>query len=249
MAGTGAAERLIVPWYPKRNRYFVPCGAGDEIEQGDIFWGVPTLIARHPDLSDRFAQPLTPLPLAETLNPPPLSRVKDGVSVHADPVIILPHTCDFYGPEKGRGNRVRLVARVERLADSGIADHDRALVRSGDGFNHTFFLPPWSDPTRDADDMVVNLRYMTSVDAAYLSRQRRVARLSMTAIIAMRRRVAHFFTDYAPAPAELVLADTSGGLMRNDRDLARLRLITEPQPAVSAAPPRAPDDPSPSIDV
>jgi hypothetical protein len=232
-----------VPWYPKRNRYFVPCDAAEEIEQGDIFWGVPTLIARHPDLSDYFPQPLTQVPPAETLAPPPLSRVKDGISVHADPVIILPHTCDFYGPEKGRRNRVRLVARIERLADAGIADHDRGLVRSGDGFNHTYFLPSWRDPTRDADDMMVNLRYMTSVDAAYLSRERRLARLSTTAIIALRRRIANFFTDYAPAPAELVLADTGGGLIRNDRNLVRLGLIPEPQPAPSDAPAHAQETP------
>lgn len=151
-----------------------------------------------------------------------------GVGVHTDPVIILPHTCDFYGPEKGRRNRVRLVARIERLAESGIADQDAVLVRSGEGFNHTFFLPSWNAPARDADDMLVNLRYMTSVDVAYLSRRRRVARLGNTAVIALRRRIAQFFTDYAPAPVELLLADTSGGLVRNDRDLARRGLVSEP---------------------
>jgi hypothetical protein len=221
---------VTVPWYPKRNRYFVSFGAEAEIEQGDIFWGVPALIARHPDLSDRFQQPLSQLPQAEALDPPPLSRVMTGVSVHADPVIVLPHTCDFYGPEKGRRNRVRLVARIERLAEAGIADQDRALVRSGEGYNHTFFVPSWNDPVRDADDMMVNLRYMTSVDAAYLSRHRRVARLSNAAVIALRRRVTQFFTDYAPPPAELLLADASGGLVRNDRDLARLRLASGPNP-------------------
>jgi hypothetical protein len=223
----------MAAWYPRRRRYYVPdISEAEEIEQGDIFWGVPTLIARHPGVADRFPEPLMQLPVAETLDPPPLSRVKDGIAVHADPVIILPHTCDFYGPEKGRRNRVRLVARVERLADAGIADADRSLVRSGDGFNHTFFLPSWHDPLRDADDMLVNLRFMTSVDAAYLSRRRRLARLSDVAAIALRRRVAHFFTDYAPAPIELALADTGGGLVRNDRDLARL--------GVAPAPPAAP---------
>ncbi|HWE64874.1 MAG TPA: hypothetical protein VHB98_24435 [Chloroflexota bacterium] len=210
-----------MPWYPKRNRYFSTLVESDEVEQGDIFWGVPTLIARHPALSDTFQQPLTQLPAAEILEPPPLSRVTDGISVHADPSIVLPHTCDFYGPEKGRRNRVRLVARIERLATSGIADQDRALVRSGEGFNYTFFLPSWHDPVRDADDMFVNLRYMTSVDAAYVSRRRRVARLSSAAVIALRRRIAQFFTDYAPAPSELLLADISGGLIRQDRDLPR----------------------------
>jgi len=194
-----------VPWYPKRNRYFASFGEEDEIEQGDIFWGVPTLIARHPDLSDSFQQPLSQLPRAEALDPPPLSRVMTGVSVHSDPVIVLPHTCDFYGPEKGRRNRVRLVARIERLAAAGIADQDRTLVRSGEGYNHTFFVPSWADPMRDADDMFANLRYMTSVDAAYLSRRRRVARLSNAAVIALRRRVTQFVTIQEGAQARHVL--------------------------------------------
>lgn len=216
-----------MPWYPKRNHYFIAVVESDEIEQGDIFWGVPTLVARHPDRADTFQEPLTELPHAETLDQPPLSRVKDGIGVHADPVMLLPHTCDFYGPEKGRKNRVRLVARLERLADSGIREPDYALVRSGEGFNHTFFLPSWVDHGRDANDMFVNFRYMTSADAAYLSRRRRLARLSNAALIALRRRVAHFFTDYAPAPAELMLADADGGLIRHDRDLTRLGLASE----------------------
>lgn len=211
-----------MPWYPKRQRYYTPVGEEDEIEQGDVFGGVPTLTARHPDVSDSFQQPLMQPPSAEVLEPPPLSRVLAGVGVFADPVVILPHTCDFYGPEKGRKNRVRLVARIECLAQSGITLQDHGLVRSGDGFNHTFFLPSWHDPVRDADDMLVNLRYITSVDAAYLSRRRRVARLSNAAVIALRRRLAQFFTDYAPAPAKLLLADTSGGLVRHDRDLAAI---------------------------
>jgi hypothetical protein len=31
---------------------------------------------------------------------------------------------------------------------------------------------------------------------------------------------AYFVADYAPAPAELLLVDTAGGLVRQDRDLA-----------------------------
>jgi len=120
------------------------------------------------------------------------------------------------------------VARIERLADAGLDDAERALARSGDGFNHTFFLPSWSDPSRDADDMLVNLRLLTSVDVAYLSRHRRVARLTPVAVLALRRGVAHFFTDYAPAPAELALADTRGGLVRADHDLARLGIAAAP---------------------
>jgi hypothetical protein len=207
-------------WYPFRNRYYRAVASDDEIEQGDIFWGVPSLIAQHPEVADRFRPALESVPEAEALDCPPLSGVMAGVSIHDDPVIVVPHTCDFYGPEKGRRNRARLVARVQRLADGGI--HDLRLLRSGEGYNHTFFLPSWRDVNRDVDDMYVNLRFMTSVDAAYLSRLRRVARLSRVAIVALRRRLAYFFTDYAPAPSELAAADVVGGLIRRDRDLPNL---------------------------
>ena len=208
-------------WYPKRRHYYLQKpDSGEEIEQGDIFWGVPVLVARHPDLANRFEPPLAELPTAESLEPPPLSRVVEGVGVLADPVMVLPHTCDFYGPEKGKRNRERLVGRIQRLADAGITGvTDLEAARSGEGFNHTFFLPSWANTSRDVDDMIVNFRFMTTADAAYLSRTRRVARLSHSALIALRRRLAHFFTDYAPAPKELETADGLGGLIRNDRDL------------------------------
>jgi hypothetical protein len=225
------------PWYPSRGRYYRGFAPDDEIEQGDIFWGVPTLSAQHPDIADRFRVPLEPLPDAEAIDPPPVSRVIAGVRVRDDPVIVLPHTCDFYGPEKGRRNRARLVARIERLADGRISDP--RLLRSGDGYNHTFFLPSWRDPNRDVDDMYVNLRFMTTVDAAYLSRRRRVARLRPAAVIALRRRVAYFFTDYAPPPAELGAADLVGGLIRQDRDLCDLGVRPRSRPKPTS-PPRKP---------
>jgi hypothetical protein len=211
-----------VAWYPKRNRFYAAFSEMDETEQGDVFWGVPSLIARHPEVSDRFRLPLASLPAAEDLEAPSVSRVMDGIAVHDDPVIVMPHTCDFFGPEKGRRNRSRLVARIERLGGSDIAEP--RLVRSGEGYYHTFFLPSWLDTGRDLDDMFVNFRHMTTIDAAFLSRRRRVARLQQAAVIALRRRIAHFFTDYAPAPAELSLAETLGGLIRDDR--ARLDVDT-----------------------
>lgn len=207
-------------WYPRRARYYRAVAPDDEIEQGDVFWGVPTLVAQHPALADAFRRPLEPPPSAEELDPPPLSSVLGGVSVHDDPVIVLPHTCDFFGPQKGRRNRARLVARVQRIADGEIAEP--RLVRTGEGYNHTFFLPSWRDVNRDADDLYATFRFMTSVDAAYLSRRRRLAGLTPVALIALRRRIAYFFTDYAPPPSELVAADLAGGMIRRDRDLRTL---------------------------
>ena len=213
-------------WYPRRARFYTAVSEADEIQQGDIFWGVPTLIARHPEINDRFQEPMASQPTAEGLDVPTRSQVLHGIAVRADPVIVMPHTCDFFGPEKGRRNRARLVARIERLTDADIAEP--RLVRSGDGYYHTFFLPSWQDAARDIDDMIVNFRFMTAVDAAYLSRRRRVARLHQATALALRRRIAHFFTDYAPAPAELSLADTLGGLIRDDRTSVDVNVYRAP---------------------
>jgi hypothetical protein len=220
-------------WYPSRRHYYREVDPDDEIEQGDIFRGVPTVVARHPNIADVFRPPLEPPPEAEGLERPALSRVMLGISVRDDPVIVLPHTCDFYGPEKGRRNRARLVGRIQRIADGGIAEP--GLLRSGEGYNYTFFLPSWRDPSRDIDDVYVNLRFMTSVDAAYLNRHRRLARLGRVAVIAFRRRLAYFFTDYAPAPSELSAADLVGGLIRHDRDLRDLRAPSRPGTPPSGA--------------
>lgn len=212
-------------WYPRRAQYFASIDDADQIEQGDILWGVPSLRAVHPAVADRFSAPGANLN-ADDLDPPPLSEVLRGVRVESDAVMVMPHTCDFYGLEKGRTHRDRLVARVARLAGSGLEHSD--LVRSGEGYGHTFFVPSWHDPHDSARDCFVNLRQMTSVDASYLTRKRRVARLSPPAAIALRRRIAQFFTDYAPSPVELTEADQRGGLIREARTLVpveRLRSV------------------------
>src|SRR5207244_1017623 len=112
------------------------------------------------------------------------------------------------GPEKGRTQRDRLVAPIHRLASSGFQDFD--LLRSGDGYGHTFLLPSWQDLSDAARDAFVNLRQMTNVDVSYLNQKRRMARVSDPARIALRRRLTQFFTDYAPSPIELAEADQRG---------------------------------------
>ena len=203
-------------WYPRRAQYFATVDEAAEIEQGDILWGVPSLRASHPAVADRFLPP-GEIPNAEDLDPPPLSDVLRGVRVESDAVMVMPHTCDFHGPEKGRTHRDRLVARIVGLARSGVEHAD--LLRSGEGYGHTFLVPFWSDPANSPRDTFVNFRQMTTVDASYLSRKRRLARLSAPALIALRRRLANFFTDYAPSPLELAEADQRGGLIREARTL------------------------------
>ncbi len=140
-----------------------------------------------------------------------------GVRIESDAVMVMPHTCEFHGTEKGRTHRDRVVARIVAVARSGIEHAD--LLRSGENYGHTFLVPFWGDPIDAARDTFVNFRQMTTVDASYLSRKRRLARLSPPAVIALRRRLAHFFTDYAPSPLELAEADQRGGLIRQARTL------------------------------
>lgn len=203
-------------WYPRRANFFAAVDTSAEIEQGDILWGVPSLRASHPAVADQFLRP-GELPDADELDPPSLSDMLRGVRVESDAVMVMPHTCDFYGREKGRTHRDRLVARIVPLARSGIEQAD--LVRSGEGYGHTFFVPSWQAQSDSARDAFVNLRQMTTVDASYLARTRRLARLSAPAVIALRRRLAQFFTDYAPSPLELTEADQRGGLIREARAL------------------------------
>jgi hypothetical protein len=203
-------------WYPRRVQYYRPVAGSEEVEQGDIFWGVPNVLAAHPAVADAFHAP-GEVPAPEDLDPPLLSEVLRGILITADPVIVVPHTCDFYGPEKGRNHRERLVATIQPLRGSPVEEPD--LLRSGEGYGHTFFLPDWKTPHRAEADRFVNFRLMTTVDASYLSQRRRLARLSAPAVIALRRRLASFFTDYAPMPSELVEADQRGGLIRSNRDL------------------------------
>ena len=212
-------------WYPRRSRYYESVEDSAEIEQGDILWGVPTLRATHPSVADHFF-PTGETLTAEELEPPARSDVLRGIRVDSEAVMVIPHTCDFFGLEKGRTHRDRLVARIQPLHGSGVQDEE--LLRSGEGFGHAFFLPSWRDPTDSGRDAFVNLRQMTCVDASYLSRTRRLARLSGPARIALRRRLAQFFTDYAPSPLELTEADQRGGLVREARSLVsveRLRMV------------------------
>ena len=155
-------------WYPRRSRYYVGVEPDGEIEQGDILWGVPSLSVAHPGVADQFRRP-GHFARAEDLPPPALSEVLRGIHVDDDAVIVAPHTCDFYGLEKGAVHRDRLVVQIQPLRSSGIAD--ASLFRSGEGYAHTFFLPSWENPADDAGDRFVNLRRMTSVDASYLSRR------------------------------------------------------------------------------
>jgi hypothetical protein len=160
---------------------------------------------------------------AEALEPPALSDVLSGTRVDSEAVMVMPHTCDFSGLEKGRTHRDRLVACIRPLAGSGVQDPD--LLRSGEGFGHTFFLPSWQDPRDAGRDAFVNLRQMSCVDTSYLSRTRRMTRLSEPARIALRRRLAQFFTDYAPSPLELTEADQRGGLIREARSLVSVERL------------------------
>lgn len=82
---------------------------------------------------------------------PPRSDVLRGVEVLANAVMLLPHTCDFYGPEKERTHRDRLVGRIQATRGGSVVDS--ANLISGEGYAHTFFVPFWNAPTDSARDL------------------------------------------------------------------------------------------------
>ncbi|CAN5621140.1 hypothetical protein BH23CHL7_BH23CHL7_16550 [soil metagenome] len=184
-------------WYPERDRYYF--GRPPAIEraawQGDIFRAVPTVLVGHPDVAAAlFAD--EPLP-DEIARIPAESEVRQSLAIAGGYAMVLPHPCNFFETEKGAVTRWRTVARVVPVGQLG----GRKLVRSGNVV-HTIWLPSWRDPADEDAEWAVDLRTITTVDRAYLRRERRVAALSYPAWIALIRRLALYFGRGRLTPAE-----------------------------------------------
>ncbi len=184
-------------WYPERDRYFF--SRPPEVErptfQGDIFRAVPTVLVGHPDVAAAlFADESLP---DEVERVPRESEIRSSVAIAGGYAMVLPHPCNFFEGEKGAVTRWRTVARLEPAAQLG----GRKLVRSGNVV-HTVWVPSWQDPGDEGTEWGVDLRTITTVDRAYLRRERRVAGLSYPAWIALIRRLALFFGRIRLTPAE-----------------------------------------------
>lgn len=184
-------------WYPERDHYFFarPPEVERPVFQGDIFRAVPTVLVGHPDVAAAlFADEQLP---DEAERVPVESEIRSSVAIAGGYAMVLPHPCNFFEGEKGAVTRRRTMARLLPAAELG----GRKLVRSGNVV-HTAWVPSWRDPADEDSEWGVDLRTITTVDRAYLHRERRVAALSYPAWIALIRRLALFFGRIRLTPAE-----------------------------------------------
>lgn len=180
----------MAAWYPNADAYFVAKLSDDRaLFQGDVFRGVPTAFVDHPVSHARlFAAEDPPTP-AEAERPLTAEEIREVTAIKGGYTMLLPHPCDFSEDEKGATHSTRVVARLERIANSSLA---RKHVARG-AVHHTVWVPDWGT-LQPEDDWLLDLRAATAVDRAYLNPARRVAALTGPAWLALMRRIAHYYT-------------------------------------------------------
>jgi hypothetical protein len=185
-------ERLV--WYrvadPGRDHYLHkrPVPTTRPIFQGDIFEGIPLLFVRHPSnvgQERRIGGPQEPL-----LDPPafkpddirgPSTKVKIGLGM------VIPHICNYYETEAGRGSRVRVMALVRQQSKETLAED----------WNSLFNLFPLPDLMGDGVMYFAQLDTLTTMEDAFLAKRARVASLSFEGWLALQQRTAHHFSRFA----------------------------------------------------
>lgn len=173
-------------FFPKPRHYFAPLSAERPLFQGDIFRGVFGAWWRHP-LAVRSSLAGQPTPDAPDF--PTLDELHTHVLVRGKGYgMLLPQPCEFSEGEKGATQPFRIVAPLFPLDRHADVDHDR--VRRG-LIGHTIWVPRWTE--RGPQDFYVDLRWTTSVDAAFLHRASRVAALSRAAWLSMADRLSRYF--------------------------------------------------------
>ena len=102
--------------------------------------------------------------------------------------MLLPQPCEFSESEKGATHPFRLVAPLFPLNARAGVDH--ALVRAG-RIGHAVWVPRWG--RSGPQDYFADLRFTSSIDATFLTRQTRVAALSRAAWMALADRLSRYF--------------------------------------------------------
>lgn len=174
--------------YPARELFYVGGLTEDRpIFQGDIFRAVPSVRAIHPAVveSEFAALALTPREMA----PPSFAQARDALVLEGGYSLLLPNPCEFSEEEKGANHRERILAHVRPIREAS----NQKVVRQGTGAISTFWLPHWEEPLAIERDLFVSFRRISTVDAAYLSRSRRVAALTRPAWIVLLQRLCAYF--------------------------------------------------------
>jgi hypothetical protein len=175
--------------YPVRELFYVGELSEDRpIFQGDIFRAVPAVRATHPAVVESdFAALATPLPRDVAI--PSFAQARDALVLEGGYSLLLPNPCEFSEEEKGANHRERILAHIRPIREAS----NQKVVRQGAGALSTFWLPSWDEPLVVERDLFASFRRISTVDAAYLSRSRRVAALSRPAWIVLIQRLCAYF--------------------------------------------------------
>ena len=173
-------------FYPKPRRYFATLSDDRPLFQGDIIRGVFGAWWRHPE-SVRATLAGQSVPADPRF--PTLDELRSNVLVRGKGSgMLLPQPREFSEGDKGAAQPFRVVAPLFPLDRNADVDHDR--VRKG-LVGHTIWVPRWSDT--GPQDYYADLRWTTSVDAAFTDRTGRVAALSRASWLAMVDRLSRYF--------------------------------------------------------
>jgi hypothetical protein len=175
--------------YPGRESFYVANLSPDRpIFQGDIFRAVPSVRATHPAIVETDFAALAE-PHSADVATPSVAEARAAVVLEGGYSLLLPNPCDFSEEEKGANHRERILAHVRSIREAS----NQRIVRQGTDAISTFWLPSWEDPHSVERDLFVNFRRVSTVDAAYLSRSRRVAALSRPAWLVLIQRLCAYF--------------------------------------------------------
>ena len=106
--------------------------------------------------------------------------------------LLLPHPCDFADDGKGAVQPQRLIAPVFPASRTKV---QLKQLRSG-SVGHLIWIPSWSSAITEPD-WYADLRYCTSVDAAFLARGNRLAAMSPGSWLALNDKLTRYFTGIA----------------------------------------------------
>jgi hypothetical protein len=114
--------------------------------------------------------------------------------------LLLPHPCDFAEDGKGSQQPQRLIAPVYPASRTKVP---LKQLRSG-SVGNLIWIPNWSSAIAEPD-WYADLRYCTSVDAAFLARGNRLAAMSPGSWLALNDKLTRYFTGIAMDRARFVI--------------------------------------------
>ena len=114
--------------------------------------------------------------------------------------LLLPHPCDFAEDGKGPTQPQRLIAPVLPASRTKVP---LKQLRSG-SVGNLIWVPSWSSAITEPD-WYADLRYCTSIDAAFLARSNRLAAMSPGSWLALNDKLTRYFTGIAMDRARFVI--------------------------------------------